>query len=133
MDMLIQTPQASAGLGDPVSQIATRLQGFLTTDWKRQNTPHGLKAAWAKASASGGDATSTIFRDAGFKAWLAYFLATHEAGSHHKGKKIGDTLKCSLDNLPPGDLQEIARILKDTAAHPSVHTAIWKMSARELC
>lgn len=124
-------PLPTSVKSNPPSELETRLQSFLTSEWQRRNTPQGLKAAWADSSTATCDITSKIFRVSGFKAWLAFYLATHEAGSHHKGKKIGSAIKNALDQLSENELKEIANKLKDTAAHYTVEQAIKKMSTRE--
>ncbi len=68
----------------------------LRDEWKRQRAPQGLKRKLLETRTSEATATARIFLDhGGFKAWIAYFLAT-EGKAHFKGRH--DTVASEKDD-----------------------------------
>ncbi|KAF1999574.1 hypothetical protein P154DRAFT_523132 [Amniculicola lignicola CBS 123094] len=99
---------------------------YLVSEWTRTKTPYGLDAALAKATTSGPDCTERIFLNAGFKAWLAYFLATPGEG-HFEGRQAQVEAMAVFQNHSIKDRRLTAERVAKIIPHSTVQAAISKM------
>jgi hypothetical protein len=71
--------------------------------------------------------TATIFLDCGFKAWLAYFLATHYHGHHFKGQKANTEAINAFDQLSRQERTAVAVAVASISCHATVDEAIQRL------
>lgn len=98
----------------------------LVSEWTRKKTPYGLDGALAKATDSGPDDTDRIFLNAGFPAWVAYFLATN-GESHYEGRQAQLQAIGAFNQLPTEERMLGAKRVAETVPHATVRNAIDKM------
>ncbi|QSS65313.1 hypothetical protein I7I51_06155 [Histoplasma capsulatum] len=100
----------------------------LKEEWKRQRAPQRLKRKLLETRASEATTTARIFLDyGGFKAWFAYFLATG-GKTHFKGRHDRSVTIATFQKLSSGDRISTARRVAGIQPHPTVHSAILKIS-----
>ncbi|KJZ71579.1 hypothetical protein HIM_09048 [Hirsutella minnesotensis 3608] len=114
--------------GHPIGDYVTLFRRHLVAEWRRKKKPYGLDEAWAKAHTLSEEATEKIFLDAGFQAWISYYLATNIAGYHYKGKSADLNKIESLDQLPIESRRAIATALAGLVPHATVQEAIQRLN-----
>lgn len=102
----------------------------LTSEWTREKTPYKLAEALETARSAPAQYTERIFLDSGFSAWLAYFLATTGHARHYKGQQAELETIAAFEQLSTEQRRTVATTLVNTAAHPTVVSAIEQLSNR---
>lgn len=106
-----------------IDECVQLLASYLTNPWQRQRAPKGFDEALTTAR-SESTSTARVFLDAGFHAWLAYFLATEHEGRHHKGQSAKRKAITALQQFPIERQNQVAMALANVDAHPTVQSAI---------
>lgn len=109
-------------IGDPVEIF----RKYLVSEWTRQKTPYGLDGALADAAVSEPGDTGRIFLNAGFTAWVAYFLAS-TGESHYEGRLVQLQAIEAFNLLPIEERELGAKRVAETVPHATVTNAIDKM------
>jgi hypothetical protein len=106
----------------------TIFEQLLKNEWKRQWTPKKLREKLLEIHTSKSTVTARIFLEhGGFKAWIAYFLAT-EGKAHFKGRHDRTISLAEFQKLSVDDLINAARRVACIQPHPTVEDAIRKIS-----
>ncbi|KAF2194749.1 hypothetical protein K469DRAFT_650684 [Zopfia rhizophila CBS 207.26] len=99
----------------------------LKAEWKRLRAPQGLKKKFLEARTTKATATARIFLDhGGFKAWVAYFLAT-EGKAHFKGRHDRTVTLARFQILSLNARINAARGVARIQPHSTVNIAIHKI------
>jgi hypothetical protein len=109
---------------DMIEDLFTQLSTFLTTEWTRKRSPNNFLDSINQP----GDPTTTsqIFLDAGFQAWVAYFVV--KPGSANADRQSARRrLFGSLDARSVQERAGLARRVNAVAAHPTVAKLIQSM------
>jgi hypothetical protein len=115
-----------------VVTAAAVLKKHLTQEWTRKQALHDFDDALKRAEDLPPDDVSTgrIFLNVGFKAWLAYFLATNYARTNFKGKAAYLRTVAAFEKLTDETRANVAIELLNTQAHPTVEVQIRTLSKR---
>lgn len=101
---------------------------LLRDEWKRQRAPQGLRRKLLETRTSEATVTARIFLDhGGFKAWIAYFLAT-EGKAHFKGRHDRAVTIAAFENLSSDDRINAARRVAGIQPHSTADVAIQQIS-----
>lgn len=112
--------------------VVVLLSSFLSSPWTRKRAPYRIWQSVQAAQSSPTDKTSRIFLDnGGFKAWLAYYLAT-PGQAHYSGRQQQQQLINELHNLPVEDRISIAQIIAGVEVHPSAVEPIQAMEKQAM-
>jgi hypothetical protein len=99
----------------------------LEVAWTRQRIPKQLKKRLLETRTTGDAHTARIFLDhGGFKAWLAYFLAT-EGKVHFKGRQRRSHIIAGFNKLPQGERIKMAQRFTAFQPHQSADKAIQRI------
>ncbi|KAM6508371.1 hypothetical protein FALCPG4_018240 [Fusarium falciforme] len=139
--------QLSQSNVDKCRQIIEDSSRLFTTQlqqpWARTKTPYGLDEALKAlqptlrgtqqlATNQGEDRrrrleTEAIFLQAGFQAWLAYFLTDHYQGQHYIGQQVTRETVEAFRHLSREDRTKVAKELAGFKCHETVEEAIEKL------
>ena len=109
---------------DSINIFAQQLQ----IKWTRQRAPQGLRERLLETRNSEATVTARILLDhGGFKAWMAYFLATN-GKAHFKGRHERDTTIAEFQKLSTDDRINAARRVADIQPDPATENAIHNIS-----
>ncbi|KAI8710905.1 hypothetical protein NCS52_01519200 [Fusarium sp. LHS14.1] len=121
---------------DSYRSFTARLQ----QQWPRTKAPYGLDEALkalqptlrGAATNQGEDhrrrlETEVIFLQAGFQAWLAYFLTVHHQGQHYTGQQETRETVEAFRHLSSEDRTKVAKELAGFKCHETVEKAIQKL------
>src|SRR5689334_14760798 len=112
------TKQLSEPEEDPTDHVIRILRKYLTSEWTRKRTPCNLKSSWQSAKVSERDSIERILLDAGFQAWLAYFLAT-SCEAHFEGRSMQVAALNSFQQYNIDDKKRVTREVAATIPHAS--------------
>lgn len=99
----------------------------LEVAWTRQRTPKQLKKKLLETRTTGDAHTARIFLNhGGFKAWLAYFLAT-EGRVHFKGRQRRSQIIADFNQLPQGERIKTAQRFTAFQPHETADKAILRI------
>lgn len=99
----------------------------LEVEWNRQRTPKQLKKRLLETRTTGDVHTARIFLDhGGFKAWLAYFLAT-EGRVHFKGRQRMSHIIAEFNKLPQDERIKTAQRFTAFQPHQTADKAIQRI------
>ncbi|OAP53905.1 hypothetical protein AYL99_11927 [Fonsecaea erecta] len=102
----------------------------LTEEWARKRTPQHFVSHYQNVSKLRADHTEQIFLRIGFKAWIAYFLATKYSARHFQGKAAQTLAIGIVDRLSVKERERIATDLLTIQVHPTVESKIVELSRR---
>jgi hypothetical protein len=122
--MEIAVPVDSMPRSDMIEDLFTQLSTFLTTEWTRKRSPNNFLDSMNQS----GDSTTTsqIFLDAGFQAWVAYFVVK-PGSANADGQSARRRLFDSLDARSVQERAGLASRVNAVAAHPTVAKLIQSM------
>lgn len=123
----------SSQIADPecISYEATEIFARqLTSEWTREKTPYRFDDALERARSASEEDTARIFLDAGFSAWLAYFLATNSSTRYYKGQQAEQQTLAAFERLSTENRKVVATKLFNTKAHDTVRPMIEQLSNR---
>jgi hypothetical protein len=122
--MEIAVPVDSMPRSDMIEDLFTQLSTFLTTEWTRKRSPNNFLDSMNQS----GDSTTTsqIFLDAGFQAWVAYFVVK-PGSANADGESARRRLFDSLDARSVQERAGLASRVNAVAAHPTVAKLIQSM------
>jgi hypothetical protein len=122
--MEIAVPVDSMPSSDMIEDLFTQLSTFLTTEWTRKRSPNNFLDSMNQS----GDSTTTsqIFLDAGFQAWVAYFVVK-PGSANADGQSARRRLFDSLDARSVQERAGLASRVNAVAAHPTVAKLIQSM------
>ncbi|KAH7363644.1 hypothetical protein B0T11DRAFT_298877 [Plectosphaerella cucumerina] len=110
--------------------FAAIFQRHITKEWSRKKAPNGAKQAWKVAKTRPKNATERIFCEAGFQAWLSYFLTELDLRTHYVGRTDDQADIEAVHRLPIPSRVAIANELAKTVPHPTFAAAVTKIRSQ---
>lgn len=99
---------------------------FLSSQWTLKRFPYKFLDSFEKARSAQNPNTSRIFLDAGFQAWVAYFIVK-PGSANANGQSARRQLFASLDSVSAEDRADLAKRVNAVPPHPTVATHIESM------
>jgi hypothetical protein len=120
----METPSTSAD-SDITIQKATELFKQQLTCSEREKSPYRLKKDFERAQSAPKEATSRIFLEIGFPAYLAYHLAWSKCeGKNYKGQSNEKQVLQAFDKLTPENRKAVATEILNTETNSNVRSLI---------